>query len=79
MGPDAAGGTTPAGDEPRRIEKRLSAVEHELVNLRRDLHEYESRVSLDRLLAGVGLIVGVTGVAAFLLGRRATARQAHGD
>ena len=57
----------------RGVHEKLIAIEQRLVDIQRDLHEYESRVSLDRVLAGIGFIVGLTGVVMFFLARRKTA------
>jgi nickel transport protein len=72
--PGRAAEVTRASDDGLRgVQEKLWAVERKLVDVQRDLHEYESRVSLDRVLAGVGFIVGLTGVAAFFLARRRAA------
>jgi nickel transport protein len=66
--PGEVGGVSDEGF--RVIRAKLATVERNLVEVRRDLHEYESRVSLDRVLAGVGFILGVTGVVTLFLARR---------
>lgn len=49
-----------------RIEAAVHNLERELVRMR----QARAGVSIDRVLAGVGLIMGVTGVATYMLARR---------
>lgn len=60
---DAAAATPPEN-------QRLQAVYAQLVELRKQLHEYEQSLRLRDVLGGIGYIVGIAGVAFYFLGLR---------
>ena len=59
----------PRGDAPGSA-GRLEAVHAQLVELRKQLNQYEQSLRLRDILGGIGYIVGIAGVAFYLLGMR---------
>ncbi|MBN2477227.1 MAG: hypothetical protein JXB62_21645 [Pirellulales bacterium] len=75
---DAGGGhgtefTVPASQLSANLPKRgspLDSVRNEIVELRRQLNQYEQTTRLRDVLGGIGYILGIAGVAFYFLSRR---------
>lgn len=61
--PDITAGTSEAGEADAGLERQITA-------LRRDIARLEQRIWWRDIIGGLGYILGVFGLAAFLLGRR---------
>ncbi len=64
---------TPGDDELTEIKQSLTSIQASLRNIRHELaklNKPRTGVSFDSILAGVGFIFGLTGVAAYCLARR---------
>jgi nickel transport protein len=66
---DVAAGQ-PAPDRTSRTRPGSEALADQIRELRRELDAYHHRARLHEVIGGVGYIVGVAGLAFFLLGRR---------
>jgi nickel transport protein len=64
--PDPGGAVSP-GQPVSRLEAKLTSIQ-------RELNELKEKISLDRVIAGIGFIVGLSGVAMYFMARGVLAR-----
>ncbi|WP_419903559.1 cobalt ABC transporter permease [Kiloniella sp.] len=58
------------------LEKLISKATKETRSLRKDLVQYKEERRMQDILGGIGYILGIFGIASFLLGRRKPAKEA---
>jgi nickel transport protein len=75
--PDESGPPPPPAAGQRDLAAKLDALNRQMVELRKQIDEYEHRTRVRDVLGGLGYILGIAGAAYYVLARRG--RREGGD